>query len=140
MPFRGPGADIALVRTPNGKFDFDWDSTGNPRYTDDNVHRVMSLLIEHRAFPGSPAMEASPGWFWDRVGDRGSLLYTVKNVRRSTPSELEAYATDALKKAVAEGWISDVQVKAYVREKRLQVSWKNSGSGAVTALRLALEA
>ncbi len=136
MPFTNPGSDIAMRRNPaTGKLDFDWDETGNPRYSDDNVHRVLSLLVEHRPARGP---DGGPGWIWDTTGKRGSLLYTVKNVRRSTPSQLEAYALDALQKAVDEGWIAAPTAKAYlapVTAARLEVTWQNPG-GRPAAIRI----
>ncbi|HZU84528.1 MAG TPA: hypothetical protein VE987_16475 [Polyangiaceae bacterium] len=138
MPFTRAGSDIAMRRNPaTGKLDFDWDETGNPRYSDDNVHRVLSLLIEHRPAPGP---DGGPGWIWDRTGKRGSLLYTVKNVRRSTPSQLEAFGMDALQKAVDEGWIKNPTVKAFLQpatSARLEVSWQNVG-GRPSTLRVPL--
>ena len=125
-----------------GKLDFDWDATGNPAYADDNAHRVLSLLIEHRPSPGSP------GYWADETGRRGSLIYTVKNVRLAgrsggpvaTPSDLEAYVRDALGKAIDEGWIYDVVVKASLRpltRAHLSVSWRNPG-GRSELVRVAL--
>ena len=131
MPFTSPGQDVAMRRNPStGKLDFDWDATGNPRYSDDNVHRVLSLLVEHAPSPGEP------GWWADETGKRGSLLYTVKNVRRSTPSDVEAMCVDALQKAVDEGWVSDVSARATLRpvdRARVEVSWKNPGGIPATA-------
>ena len=134
MPFTSTGADIAMQRNPaTGRLDFAWDTVGpnagNPTYNDDNVHRVMSLLFEHRPAVASASQPASPGWIWDQQGTRGSLLYTVKNVKRSTPSELEAYARDALQRAVDEEWIFDVTVAVYTAgpAPRIEVGWKNPG-------------
>lgn len=126
MPFTKPGSDISMRRDPaSGRLTFDWDETGNPRYSDDNVHRVTSLLVEHRPSPATPSQDASPGWWFDALGTRGSLIYTVKNVKRTTPSQLEAYALDAMKKAVDEGWISAPTAKAYLARALLEVSWTN---------------
>ena len=139
MPFTSKGSDIIMKRNDAvGRLDFDWDATGNPRYGDDNVHRVLSLLLEHRPSPGSP------GWWADETGKRGSLLYTVRNVRRSTPSDVEAMVKDALQKAVDEGWISDVSAKAFLRpaeRARLEVRWTNpSGLTENATVRLQLGA
>jgi phage gp46-like protein len=125
VPFTSSGRDVAMVRDlVTGRFDFDWDATGNPRYSDDCVHRVLSLLLEHRPSPGFP------GWWADDTGKRGSLLYTVKNVRRSTPSDVEAFASDALQRAVDEKEISDVVARAFLKpvgRARVEVSWKTPG-------------
>lgn len=131
MPFTSSGADISMRRNPaTGRLDFDWDATGNPRFDDSNGHRVMSLLIEHRPSPATPSASASPGYWADETGKRGSLLYTVKNVLRDTPSQIEAYAVDALQKAVDEGWLSLPIAKAFLRpvsRARLDVKWTNPG-------------
>lgn len=129
MPFTSKGADIALKRnSATGKFDFDWDTrgtnAGNPKYADDNVHRILSLLIEHRGSPGNL------GWVWDVKDNRGSLLYTLKNVRKATPSQAQAFALDALQKAVDEGWIQSPtadtrRIGADRTTLVLDVGWKN---------------
>ena len=126
-----------MRRNPaTGKLDFDWDATANPRYADDNVHRMLSLLVEHRASPGKP------GWWADETGKRGSLIYTVKNLLRKTPSEVEAFAIDATRKAVDEGWVSEVTAKATLRPTSravVEVRWKNPG-GIPGVARVALAA
>lgn len=138
MPFTRPGADIAMKRDPStGRLTFDWDETGNPRYSDDNVHRVLSLLIEHRAASETPESNGGPGWIWDTDGTRGSLLYTVKNVRRTTPSQVEAYALDALDLAVKQGKIRNPVVKAFlspVSRARIEASWQNPGAPSARAI------
>lgn len=135
MPFTAKGQDVAMRRNEAvGRLDLDWDATGNPRYSDDNVHRVLSLLLERRPSPGLP------GWWADETGERGSLLYTDKNLTRTTPSEVESHCRDALRKAEDEGWVSDVRVKAFLRpadRARVEVAWKNPG-GKDEAVRLAL--
>lgn len=132
MPFTSSGADISMRRNPaTGRLDFDWDATGNPKFDDSNGHRVMSLLIEHRPSPATPSAAASPGYWADATGKRGSLLYTVKNVLRETTSQVEAYAIDALQKATAEGWFTSPVAKAFLRpvsRARLDVTWTNPGA------------
>jgi phage gp46-like protein len=137
MPFTKEGSDIEMVRNSiTGRLDFDWeDETGNPNYGDTNTHRVFSLLLEHR-----PSDEG-PGYWADETGKRGSLLYTVKNVKRSTPSQIEAYVQDALSKAVAEGWISDTTAKAYLSKvtgAQVQVTWKNPGTRTTASVAIGL--
>lgn len=130
MPFTLPGADIAMVRNEGTKrFDFSFENqTGNPAYDDTNEHRVLSLLVEWR-----------DRWYAARKG-RGSLLYTVKNDRASTTSQLEAYARDALKKAVDDGWIQNVTAQATrlgLGRFVLRVSWANpAGKPGNTSLSL----
>lgn len=132
MPFTSAGADIAMKRDPaSGRFTFDWDATGNPYYADDNTHRVMSLVIERRPTPGFP------GWWADSTGERGSVLYAIKNVRRSTPSEVEAAVLDAARKAVDEGWVTDVTAKAHLRpahRANVEIRWTNPGGQPQVAM------
>ena len=130
-----------MVRNPaTGRLDFDFDETGNPAFSDTNTHRVLSLVIEHRPSPSSPSQAASPGWWADETGERGSLLYTLKNLRRRTPSEAESMVRSALQKAVDEGKISDVDARSFLSpatRARIEISWRNPGSvpgSAVVAL------
>lgn len=130
MAFYLPGADIGLVRNDaSGRFDFSFETqTGNPVFDDTNEHRVLSLLLEWR-----------DRWYGARKG-RGSLLYTVKQDRTSTTSQIEAYARDALKKAADEGWINSVTAQATrlgLGRFVVRVSWKNpAGKPSNTTLTL----
>lgn len=96
-----PGRDLAMTRrnAQTGKFDLDWDDTGDPKFDDTEAHRVTSLLLEHR-----PSAYGA-GYWADLDGTRGSLLYTIRNLKTSTPSQAEAYARDALQKAIDDGAI-----------------------------------
>lgn len=82
-------------------FSFDWGTDGEPKFDNTEAHRVLSLLVEHRPSPPS-----KPGYWADDTGRRGSLLYTLTEVRRATPSQAEAYARDALQKAVDDNAIT----------------------------------
>lgn len=85
MSFSSKGRDIeTVVDRRTGKVDIQV-STGNPVFGDSRVHKVMSRLVEHRAT-----------WWADAAGQQGSQLHTVKSLRRTAPSELEAFARDAL--------------------------------------------
>jgi phage gp46-like protein len=96
------GRDIALDRNPaTGLFDLAWDETGNPAFTDDESHTVLSLLLEKQR-----------GYWADKTGRRGSLLHTVKHDRAATASQLTGYTTDALDSAVEDGRINEVQAQA----------------------------
>ena len=90
MSFKSTGRDVELVLDPRtGKFDLAV-AGGNPVFGTSRIHKVLSRLVEHRA-----------RWWADTAGQQGSELYTVKNIRRATPSELEAFARDALAPLVA---------------------------------------
>ena len=98
MSFTATGRDLAMARNPRtGKFDLQWDDTGNPSFDDRESHRVLSLLVERRG-----------EWWADTRGNRGSRLHTVKEIRRTAPSTIESFAREALDKAIAEGAIRPV--------------------------------
>ncbi len=128
MPFTNPGRDAALsVNVGTGKFDTSWDSTGNLAFDDSEVHRVASLTFEHRA-----------RWAFDPNGNRGSELYTLKNLLRSTPSTAVAMELRALQKAADEGAIDTVTVTARpVRvpgRLNLDIGWRVTKTGATGSL------
>jgi len=131
MPLSQSGSDVALQRNAGtGKYDLVTDATGNFAFDDTQEHRVLSLLVERRG-----------QWYADLRGTRGSLLYTLRlSVSRRAPSDAEAYATDALKKAVDEGYIRGVQVAGRQDQPgriRLAVNY-TAPSGKVIPVRLAL--
>jgi phage gp46-like protein len=95
MAFTKPGTDVLLLRNPSsGKHDLQWDSTGNPVFSDDESHRVASLIVEHRG-----------KWWADPDGTRGSRINEVKEIRKASPAQLKNYALEACQKAVDEGKI-----------------------------------
>jgi phage gp46-like protein len=98
IPIDG-GRDIALKRNPvTGRYDFRFDDTSNPAFTDSDEHLVLSLLMEYQAK------------YWaDTTGKRGSRLHTVKNARSDTERELEAIVHEALDPAVADGRLRSVE-------------------------------
>lgn len=123
------GLDLALTKrnAATNKFDVDIDSTGNARFDDTEAHRMASLAIEHRG-----------KWFLDPTGRRGSELYLVKVLKRSTPSQAAAVVSAGVQKAVDEGHVTDVTVAARVPTPgRLNIAlgWKtragHSGSLAL---------
>jgi len=102
MPFTGAGADLKPVRNvANGLFDWDWDTTGNPTFTDDGTHAVLSLIKERRG-----------QWWADATGQRGSLLYTIKNIFSRTTSEVVAYINQALQPLLDSGYLATLSVTA----------------------------
>jgi phage gp46-like protein len=80
------GSDIAPLRNPStGKFDIQWDATGNVLFDDTQEHAVLSLMLGRKA------------QYWaDQTGVRGSYLYVVKEDRKATPSKMQGYVVDAL--------------------------------------------
>lgn len=101
MPFNRPGSDLAMTNQSGDTwlYNFDW-LNGDPRFDSTEAHRVVSLLIEHRPTP------KNPGYWADVTGLRGSLLYTLRTVTNSTPSQAEAYSVDALQWAVNDNAIT----------------------------------
>ena len=94
MSLSSTGRDIEVVVDPRtNKLDIQVRG-GNPVFGSSRVHKVMSRLVEHKA-----------AWWADTAGQQGSALYTVKNIRRTTPSDLEAFARDALAPLLAAGEI-----------------------------------
>lgn len=123
MSFTAQGKDLALTtrNAATGKFDLTWDASGNPAFDDTEAHAVLSLLYEHRG-----------QWWADTAGTRGSRLYQLRNIRRSTPSQAESYASEALQPLVDARRILDVAPKARVQSGRvtLSVPWKTPGKVA----------
>ena len=77
--------DVAVAVNPRtGRIDV-VVAGGGPVYDDTRTHKVLSRLSATRA-----------AWWADTNGDYGSQLRSVKNIRRATPSELEAFAREAL--------------------------------------------
>lgn len=95
------GADVALVgsqRTP-GRMQAVIDSTGpnsgNPRFTNDREHAVLTTLMSKRRGRSPGAQQEQGGYYWDPTGLRGTLLWTIKLDRLATRSDLLAAADDA---------------------------------------------
>jgi phage gp46-like protein len=89
----GTGADIMIERNPTtGRWDFKWDSTGNPEFTDNGAHMVLSLLLEFRGL-----------WWADETGRRGGTLYLIKQDTSGTLTQILAAVDQSLQPAVADG-------------------------------------
>ena len=109
---------------------------GNPVFGSSRVHKVMSRLVEHKG-----------AWWADTTGQQGSELHTVKNLRRTTPSDLEAFARDALAPLVSAGEIlpprgaSQIRVEPTVDRAggraRIYLGWATPG-GTDEEIHLAL--
>ena len=77
--------DVEVVVDPRtGRLDLQV-SGGNVVFGGSRKHKVMSRLVERQG-----------AWWADSSGQQGSKLFAVKNLRRATPSELEAFAREAL--------------------------------------------
>ncbi len=99
------GRDIDMVANPlTGRFDFVFDETNNPAFTDSDLHLVLSLLLEYR------------GKYWnDATGKRGSRLTLIKNDRSGTKADLEAAVREALAPAIADGRLRGLDTVTAVR-------------------------
>lgn len=102
MPLKSnTGADISIVRnTVTGKWDFIWDATQNPQFTDDGSHLVYSLLLEYRGM-----------WWADQTGRRGSTLYLIKQDTTGTLSQILQAVDLALAPAIEDGRLLKVTRK-----------------------------
>jgi phage gp46-like protein len=122
------GRDIALEASPEtGLFDFAFDETGNPAFTDSEEHTVLSLELERQ------------GEYWaDPTGRRGSLIHTVRTDRASTRSQLVALTAAPLEPAIADGRLRNVTTSAEKRGTGKYVflaRWRNR-EGRQAAARL----
>lgn len=120
MAFTNPGKDMAIACNPvNGRITFDWDATGNPRFTDSEEHAVFGLLAE---FEGQ--------WWADPTGKRGSKLYLLKEERGQTAKTIESYVQAALRTLEQQGRIVLKVVKAHKIGERwwAEVRWSRPGS------------
>ncbi len=107
MSFTRPGKDVAIVSDPaTGKVDFTFDDTNNFAFDNMSEHAVASLLVEHRG-----------EWWADTTGKRGSQIHTVRELRRSTPSALEAFADEALQRATDASIVQGIP-EVHARMKR----------------------
>jgi phage gp46-like protein len=98
--------DLALKnRNPaNGRFNLSWDPvTKDVLFDDSEEHAVMSQLVEWRA-----------RWWADSDGTHGSRLNEIKQLTRSTASDAEAAAREALEFLVDQQLITVLRVMATV--------------------------
>lgn len=128
MPFTNPGRDLAIVTNPsNGRISWEWDETGNPRFTDTEEHAVFGLLAE---FEGQ--------WWADPTGKRGSKLYLVRNEFAQTATTIESYVRAALTPLEQAGRIVIKSVKATKPNDRwwVDVRWSRDGSQEIQQTRV----
>lgn len=120
-------SDVAFKPNPRtGRLDV-VSVGGAPVVDNSRYHKVMSRLAAHRG-----------KWWADTTGTFGSRLHEVQNLRRRTPSDLEAFAREALAPLVAAGEILPpkgatqiaVQVEYFNRavgSARIFVGWSIPG-------------
>lgn len=127
MAFINSGKDLAIACNPvNGRVTFDWDDTGNPRFTDSEEHAVFGLLAE---FEGQ--------WWADPTGKRGSKLYLLREERGQTGKTIESYVWAALRPLEQQGRITVKSVKASKIGERwwADVRWTRSGAEEIQTTR-----
>lgn len=117
MALTSQGPDIALKRNPaTGRFDFDVSQTGtnkgNPRLTDDRTHAVMTTLFSWKRGARAGDKVESGGYYWDRSGRRGTLLWTVIQDTDATRSQLLSAADDARQQLVDDRLITSLNAEA----------------------------
>lgn len=106
MAFTSLGRDIAVRSNPiTGKLRRVWDTTGpnkgNPRFDDTENHAVYLSIFAHRG-----------AWWADTIGTFGSLVYTLLNDPKATPTKFVTYANDGLAPLVTAGRITNPKVYA----------------------------
>lgn len=92
--------DVTLNRNGRGKFTFSW-SAGDLRFDDKAVYPVFSTLWMPKG-----------AYYWDSIGQQGTLLSTVKQDRMRTGSQLAAYGRDALEQCQGAKLLRAVDVSA----------------------------
>ena len=108
--------DIALIRTQRGKFTFTWDDTGDVIFDNRAVYPVLTTLVTRKG-----------QYYHDAEGNQGTLLYTMKQDKLTTGSQLRSYAQDGGNQVIAEGIITSFSAQAErIRSGSfaLQLSWK----------------
>lgn len=128
MAFTSTGTDIAFKESPSapGRFTFDWDASGNPRFDDDRAHAVITTLVSWKRGRAPGQKIEQGGYYWDETGQRGTLIWTVKHDTLATKSQLEAYAEDAGQQLVSRGIIKSLSATATRLSPgrwRLDVEW-----------------
>lgn len=92
------GRDIALRRNPTtGRFDLQWGDTNDLAHDDSDSHAVLSVLLEDQE-----------GYWADETGQRGSLLYQLKDAKTGIEQLVVSYCNQALQFIVDKGIIREV--------------------------------
>lgn len=124
MSFRPAGTDFALVETDDGKVDIVLDlagpNRGNFRFDNTRAHALFTRIFRHKG-----------AYYFDRTGQGGTNLYTIKDDRLATPSKFQSYVEDGADQVRQSGKIQSYAVKVRrVSPGRYQidVAWALPGS------------
>jgi hypothetical protein len=117
--------DVALVPSPTteGRLTFQWDASGDLVFDDSQAYSVLVTVVARKG-----------QYRFDRT--LGTLLYTVTQDRRSTSSQLAAYAADGGAQAAGQGASGQPLIRNFraapTRTRlgawRLPLSWQVNGS------------
>lgn len=130
MPFNRKGGDLSpVVNEQTGRIDYAFGDDGNPIFDDTKAFAVASLVLQQRG-----------KWIPDAKGNRGSLIYTVRNDTKATPSKLQAYTLDGIQPLVDEGEITGpngepdpvVVVTGTKGKRRLDITYSTPKGGPQT--------
>lgn len=112
----------------SGKFVFVW-ADGEPLFDSTGTHSVLTTVLEHKG-----------QYYHDPTGQEGTLLYSVKQDRETTGSQLSAYALDGAQQCQAAELVQKVQTSAQRLRRgawQITVSWQSkAGSGHAERLEL----
>lgn len=133
MALTSAGSDIALKRVDaTGRFNYSMSATGtnkgNPEFSSDKTHACMTTLFSWKRGQSPGDKNPQGGYYWDEIGRRGTLLWTVKYDRLATRSDLVACAQDAGQQLVDDkfivGFSADAQrVSTGLGRWALKFSW-----------------
>jgi len=132
MALQFTGRDVALTRTAANRFDFVFSTSGpnkgNPVLDDTRTHAVLTTLLSWKRGTRPGARVPEGGYYWDTVGRRGTLLWTVSQDRLTTLSQLEAFAQDGGQQLIDAQQIASFTARAQrvgPGRFRLNVTWSN---------------
>lgn len=93
------GLDVALKRTPRGRFDLDFDTSGsnkgNPKLSNERHHAAAVALFTHKRGKRPGDKTYGGGYYYDTSGRFGTLLWTVTQDGTTTRSQLISAVQDA---------------------------------------------
>lgn len=115
MPFTSTARDIAVTVRSDGKLTQVLDASGNPTYDNTETHAVFG---RHAAIKGA--------WWLDEQGTYGSSIFEIKNLKRSTPSDIQTKSIACVQPLVTVGRISNFKAVATISgpgQARLDLSW-----------------
>lgn len=85
---------------------------GNPKLSGDRTHAVMTTLFSWKRGRRAGDQVESGGYYPDRSGRRGTLLWTVIQDTSATRSQLLSAADDARQQLVDERFITSLTAEA----------------------------